>query len=275
MILYPAPVGNNTPPQRNLVSIIQAMINTALKALTTGVSSVFGRTGAVVAVAGDYTASQVTNVPAGTIAATDVQAAINELDTEKQASDPELTSLAGLGIVQGDTIYASAANTYSKLAKDANATRYYSNTGVSNNPAWAQVNLTNGVTGILPNANGGTGTTTAVTDYSATSTVVGWSVFTRKQIWYIDCGTYFIVHYDIIGTSNSTSTTITLPFAQNASVSFSETIIVAMNNGTQLTTSSAQSAGSSSTLTFYRDQAGTNWTNSGTKYVNGTSIIFK
>jgi len=49
------------------------------------VTDVFGRTGNVVAVAGDYTASQVTNVAAGNIVATDVQAAVNELDTEKVA----------------------------------------------------------------------------------------------------------------------------------------------------------------------------------------------
>jgi hypothetical protein len=47
------------------------------------VSSVFGRTGAVVAANGDYTASNITNVAAGNIAAVTVQAAINELDTEK------------------------------------------------------------------------------------------------------------------------------------------------------------------------------------------------
>jgi hypothetical protein len=47
------------------------------------VDSVFGRTGAVVAVSDDYTASQITNVATGNIVATDVQAAINELDTEK------------------------------------------------------------------------------------------------------------------------------------------------------------------------------------------------
>lgn len=62
---------------------------------------------------------------------------------------------------QGDMLYASASNTLSKLAKDTNATRYFSNTGASNNPAWAQVNLANGVTGTLPVANGGTGATTA------------------------------------------------------------------------------------------------------------------
>lgn len=50
------------------------------------VNSVFGRTGVITAQNGDYTASQITNVPSGSIAATTVQAAINELATEKQAA---------------------------------------------------------------------------------------------------------------------------------------------------------------------------------------------
>lgn len=68
-----------------------------------------------------------------------------------------LADLTGGSATQGDMLYASAANTWSKLAKDANATRYLSNTGASNNPAWAQVDVTNGITGIVPSANGGTG----------------------------------------------------------------------------------------------------------------------
>lgn len=59
-------------------------------------------------------------------------------------------------VAQGDLLYGSAANTLSALAKDTNATRYLSNTGGSNNPAWAQVDLTTGVTGLLPATNGGT-----------------------------------------------------------------------------------------------------------------------
>lgn len=59
------------------------------------ITSVFGRTGIVVSANGDYTASQVTNVAAGNIAATDVQAAINELDTEKQAVGNYITALTG------------------------------------------------------------------------------------------------------------------------------------------------------------------------------------
>lgn len=55
---------------------------------------------------------------------------------------------------QGDLLYGSATNVWTALAKNATATRYLSNTGTSNNPAWAQVDLTNGVTGVLPVANG-------------------------------------------------------------------------------------------------------------------------
>lgn len=65
---------------------------------------------------------------------------------------------------QGDLLYASGANTLARLAKNTSATRYLSNTGTSNNPAWAQIDLTNGVTGTLPYGNGGTGVSAAATN---------------------------------------------------------------------------------------------------------------
>jgi hypothetical protein len=49
------------------------------------VTTVFGRSGAVAATAGDYTAVQITYSPAGNIAATTVQAALDEIDSEKQS----------------------------------------------------------------------------------------------------------------------------------------------------------------------------------------------
>ncbi len=66
-------------------------------------------------------------------------------------------------IVQGDLLYGSNTNVLSALAKNATATRYLSNTGTSNNPAWAQVDLSNGVTSNLPvaNLNSGTSATSA------------------------------------------------------------------------------------------------------------------
>ena len=63
-------------------------------------------------------------------------------------------------VAQGDILYGSASNTLAALAKNTTATRYLSNTGSSNNPAWAQIDLSNGVTGTLPVGNGGTGATT-------------------------------------------------------------------------------------------------------------------
>lgn len=74
-------------------------------------------------------------------------------------STPVSVDQGGTGlftVAQGDMLYGSATDVYSLLSKNTTATRYVSNTGASNNPAWAQVNLTNGVSGILPAANGGT-----------------------------------------------------------------------------------------------------------------------
>jgi len=64
------------------------------------------------------------------------------------------------GWVQGDLLYGTAANTTAKLAKSTTSTHALLNTGTNNNPAWGQVPLTSGVTGILPVANGGTGGST-------------------------------------------------------------------------------------------------------------------
>lgn len=152
----------------------------------TTVASVFGRTGTVVSSNGDYTASQVTNVPAGSIADVTVQAAVDTLgDRTRNMSTGGTTTTSFAGNVyssgdvstdtasidglaaqllstvpatsQGDILYASSTSTLSALTKASAASRYLSNTGTSNNPAWAQVDLANGVTGNLPVANLGSG----------------------------------------------------------------------------------------------------------------------
>lgn len=68
---------------------------------------------------------------------------------------------------QGDILISSSADTVESLAKNTSDTRYLSNTGTSNNPAWAQVSLSDGVTGVLPPANGGALSYTEVTDGSS------------------------------------------------------------------------------------------------------------
>ena len=57
---------------------------------------------------------------------------------------------------QGDILAATADNVIGKIAKNVTATRYLANTGINNMPQYDTVNLTNGVSGVLPIANGGT-----------------------------------------------------------------------------------------------------------------------
>ena len=69
------------------------------------VNSVFGRTGIITAQAGDYNASQITNTPAGQIVATNVQSALNELDTKKVPATRTVT--AGIGMSGGGNLGAN------------------------------------------------------------------------------------------------------------------------------------------------------------------------
>jgi hypothetical protein len=68
------------------------------------VTTVFGRAGNVVATNGDYSASQITNVPSGNISSVTVQNALNELDTEKVATTRQV--LAGTGLTGGGALSA-------------------------------------------------------------------------------------------------------------------------------------------------------------------------
>jgi hypothetical protein len=101
--------------------------------------------------------------------------------------DGATVDTAGLGATQGDILYASATDTFSRLAKDTNATRYLANTGASNSPSWAQVDVSNGVTGTLPVGNGGTGQATALIPsgtvmlFYQSSAPTGWTQVTTQN----------------------------------------------------------------------------------------------
>lgn len=133
------------------------------------VDSFNGRTGIVVSQAGDYSAGIVSNTPAGSISATTVQAAINELDTDvqdlfsdfaalsidvanKQPLDADLTAIAALSST--GLIARTGAGTVSARTVTAGANIAVTNgDGVSGNPTVA-------LSGIVPIANGGTGVST-------------------------------------------------------------------------------------------------------------------
>lgn len=97
------------------------------------VTSVFGRSGAVTAQSGDYTATQITNAPSGAITSTTAQAAINELDTNKQ---PKSTVLTGLSSYNTNGILVqTAANTFTGRTLSPGTGITISNAdGVSGNP---------------------------------------------------------------------------------------------------------------------------------------------
>ena len=82
------------------------------------------------------------------------------LQSQGALADPTYSSATYPSSVnQGDLLYASAANSIQSLVKNTTATRYLANTGASNAPNWDQVNAANGITGLLPVANGGLAST--------------------------------------------------------------------------------------------------------------------
>lgn len=102
------------------------------------------------------------------------------------------------------------------------------------------------------------------TDYSAASTIVGWSSFTTKEIYYRRVGKLLFCHYFLEGTSNSTSATFTLPYLSLLSINVP---CLARNNGAVISTALAYAG--NPTVQFYTDFTGAAWTASGTKTVRG------
>lgn len=107
-------------------------------------------------------------------------------------------------------------------------------------------------------------------DYSATSTIVGWSSFTTKIIRYRIIGKQMFVSFFLSGTSNSISLTFTLP-QQNKNID-QMAYIYGVDNGVTRNQTYAIIQANSSTVTCY-EQDSILWTNLATKTVRGQLYI--
>lgn len=106
-------------------------------------------------------------------------------------------------------------------------------------------------------------------DYSATSTIVGWSSFTTKIIRYRVIGKQIFVMFNFNGVSNSTTTTFTLPnSASNSAVNY----IFITNNGVA-PVNPGRLVVSGNTATMSIDNTGNTFTASGTKITFGQIFI--
>ena len=158
-------------------------------------------------------------------------------------------------IAQGDLWYGSAAGVKSALAKNASATRYLANTGTSNNPAWDQVNLANGVSGTLAIAGGGTAQTSAAAARGSSGLNV--ESFTGHG----DSNYTILATDKVVGTNASltASRTWTLPTA--SAVNPGQPLVVADFQGTV-----------TSTNTLVIARAGSDTVNGGTSVtINGAN----
>jgi len=118
--------------------------------------------------------------------------------------------------------------------------------------------------------------TTAWTAYGATSTVVGWSSFTSKSIYYKKVGKLVFVQFDIGGVSDSGAVSFTLPFENNSNLGMWAKLGFAYDNTSYTAVTGSQNAviymaASSTAVTCGRYLASTlgNWTASNDKQVIG------
>lgn len=102
-------------------------------------------------------------------------------------------------------------------------------------------------------------------DYSATSTIVGWSSFTTKIIKYKIIGKQVFVIFSLDGTSNNTAATFTLP---NNALTGNELAGRFVNNGA-LTAGYTRINTNSNIITLLPIISSATWTATGNKVVTG------
>lgn len=139
-----------------------------------------------------------------------------------------------------------------------------------------EFNYLNGVTSSIQTQIDSKVAKTNWIDYSATSTIVGWSSYTTKKLQYklIDSN-LMVVQFNIEGTGSGTSTTFTLPYS--ASTWARQYFVYhSLNNNTTQASSICYVDASSSSMVFSMTAStgGTNsWANATTRHIHGIILI--
>lgn len=111
---------------------------------------------------------------------------------------------------------------------------------------------------------------------SYTATLVGWSGTPTQAMKYVRIGKLMILTFYISGTSNTTTATATLPSGITAmALGYTQYAPMRVVNAGSMPGSWGMASLSSggSTISFYINQSGGGWTNSGTKTIEGTFVF--
>ncbi len=99
-----------------------------------------------------------------------------------------------------------------------------------------------------------------LTDYSDDSTIVGWSSFTTKHIYYTRISNLIFVSYRLIGSGNSTTITFTLPFTAASGPRYLHKPGKSRDDGTwQSGAPFGRVLTDSDTISFLKAEAGGSW----------------
>ena len=115
-------------------------------------------------------------------------------------------------------------------------------------------------------------TTKSWADYSATSTIVGWTSFGVKSIYTKKIGKTVFVGFALQGVSNSVETTFTLPYTSAPIAVYYNNVMLITKDNNITVTGEAVLPNNSNTVTCYPNMTltGSNWTASGNKQCYGS-----
>ena len=129
----------------------------------------------------------------------------------------------------------------------------------------SDIYYTNNTSGNLNDSGTGTQAFVDWTDYSAISTIVGWSSFGTKELSYKRVGNTVFVAFNMDGTSNSVAVTFTLPYTSSNTVTLRGSLGYTNDNAVYLSTGTWNLPKNSNIVTCYPAGASGSWTASGSK----------